>query len=237
MTDKITEQAASTAGRDLLEALVLELRMLPKPWPQLVKHDQEEIIHRLRSRVTAAVQAAVHTIASEDRVVADATLTKVTFKGGIKAEFELSRTCAARHDLADAEGKLCLIVLADAAKHLEGVEAVRGEEDQRAMDLGHEYKPESDGEGMGQQGQPEDPPPMPPAAPALLLGADQVVEGEATEVKEDQPPPAAMKPSKVVPIKYRNRETGEAWTGRGLMPKWLRAKLDAGANLNDFLVD
>lgn len=235
MNDKITEQAASTAGRDLLEALVLELRMLPKPWPQLVKHDQDEIIHRLRSRVTAAVQAAVHTIASEDRVVADATLTKVTFKGGIKAEFELSRSCAARHDLADAEGKLCLIVLADAARHLEGVEAVRGEEDQRAMDLGHEYKPDSDGEGMGQQGQPEDPP---PAAPALLLGADQVIEGEATEVESAQPaPPAAMKPSKAIPVKYRNRETGEAWTGRGLMPKWLRAKLDAGAKLDDFLVD
>lgn len=295
MTDKIIDQAATTAGRDLLEALVLELRMLPKPWPQLVKHDQEEIIHRLRSRVTAAVQAAVHTIASEDRVVADATLTKVTFKGGIKAEFELSRTCAARHDLADAEGKLCLIVLADAARHLEGVEAVRGEEDQRAMDLGHEYKPNSDGEGM--PGQAEDPPapPAPPAPPLLENGPtkeererfyweghraavagqpksdaphtawelvaewtqgwvdgkaaptagadDQVVEGQATETAGDQPeqdqpePPAAMKPSKATPVKYRNLETGSTWTGRGLKPKWLRAKLDAGAKLEDYLVD
>lgn len=290
-TDKITDQAASTAGRDLLEALVLELRMLQKPWPQLVKHDQDEIIHRLRSRVTAAIQAAVHTIASEDRVVADATLTKVTFKGGIKAEFELSRTCAARHDLADAEGKLCLIVLADAQRHLEGVDAVRGEDDQRAMDLGHEYKPDSDGEGMPDDQAEEPPaPPAPPAPPLLEHGPskeereasywagyraaqagepkenasltawelvaewtqgwtdgkaapaagadDQVVEGEATEAASDQPaPPAVMRPSKGVPIKYRDRETGETWTGRGLMPKWLRAKIEAGAKIEDFLVD
>lgn len=169
MNDKIANQAASTAGRDLLEALVLELRMLRKPWPQLVKSDQDEIIARLRSRVTAAIEAAVHTIASEDRVVADAILTKVTFKGGIKAEFELSRTCAARHDLADAEGKICLIVLADASKHLDGVEGVRGEDDQRAMDLGHEYKPNSDGEGMDDK--PAEDPPAPPAptAPAPML--------------------------------------------------------------------
>lgn len=211
MTDKIVDQAATTAGRDLLEALVLELKMLRKPWPELVKHDQDEIIHRLCSRVTAAIQAAVHTIASEDRVVADATLTRVTFKGGIKAEFELSRTCAARHDLADAEGKLCLIVLADAQRHLEGVDSVRGEDDQRAMDLGHEYKPDSDGEGMPDH-QAEDPP-APPA------------------------PPAVLRPSKGVPIKYRDRETGETWTGRGLMPKWLRARIEAGAKIEDFLVD
>lgn len=37
-----------------------------------------------------------------------------------------------------------------------------------------------------------------------------------------------------VAAKYVNKDTGEYWTGRGLQPKWLRAKLEAGAELADF---
>lgn len=37
-----------------------------------------------------------------------------------------------------------------------------------------------------------------------------------------------------VAAKYVNKDTGEYWTGRGLQPKWLRAKLEAGAKLADF---
>lgn len=40
---------------------------------------------------------------------------------------------------------------------------------------------------------------------------------------------------KVAP-KYRNAATGEAWTGRGLQPKWLKAAIAGGANLDDFAI-
>lgn len=41
---------------------------------------------------------------------------------------------------------------------------------------------------------------------------------------------------KVAP-KYRNPENHqETWTGRGKPKSWLQAKLDAGANLEDFLI-
>jgi DNA-binding protein H-NS len=43
----------------------------------------------------------------------------------------------------------------------------------------------------------------------------------------------AGKGQKVAP-KYRNKATGETWSGRGLQPKWLRAALTAGARLGDF---
>jgi DNA-binding protein H-NS len=39
-----------------------------------------------------------------------------------------------------------------------------------------------------------------------------------------------------VVAKYRNKETGESWSGRGLQPKWLRAALAAGKRLDDFTV-
>ncbi len=39
-----------------------------------------------------------------------------------------------------------------------------------------------------------------------------------------------------VAAKYRNQETGETWSGRGLKPNWLRAQLEAGRKIEDFAV-
>lgn len=144
---------AGTVGRDLLQALIQEVRLLPDVWPKLSKAKQDDVIERLRKRVDSTVRMAVHLIASEGRAVADATLEQVTFKNGIKAVFNLSKACPTRHQLADSEGKICLIVVADAADHLGGIDDVTGEADQRAMDLGQEYDPKSDGKGMDTPGE------------------------------------------------------------------------------------
>jgi DNA-binding protein H-NS len=49
---------------------------------------------------------------------------------------------------------------------------------------------------------------------------------------------AAVAPRKAgggkVAAKYRNLETGETWSGRGLQPKWLKAALAAGRSISDF---
>jgi DNA-binding protein H-NS len=45
---------------------------------------------------------------------------------------------------------------------------------------------------------------------------------------------SAMKGRKVA-VKYRDKE-GNTWAGRGAQPVWLREKLKAGANLEDFAV-
>ena len=39
-----------------------------------------------------------------------------------------------------------------------------------------------------------------------------------------------------VAAKYRNAATGEAWSGRGLQPKWLKAALAAGRKIEEFAV-
>jgi DNA-binding protein H-NS len=41
--------------------------------------------------------------------------------------------------------------------------------------------------------------------------------------------------AKVAP-KYRNKATGETWSGRGLQPRWLKAALASGRKLADFAV-
>lgn len=39
-----------------------------------------------------------------------------------------------------------------------------------------------------------------------------------------------------VAAKYRNKSTGDTWSGRGLQPKWLKAALAKGGKLSDFAV-
>ena len=41
----------------------------------------------------------------------------------------------------------------------------------------------------------------------------------------------AGKPTGKVAPKYRNKATGETWTGRGLQPKWLKAAIAGGAKI------
>lgn len=43
-------------------------------------------------------------------------------------------------------------------------------------------------------------------------------------------------PKRIVPVKYRHPETGDAWTGRGKAPGWITRAEAQGANRNNFLV-
>jgi DNA-binding protein H-NS len=63
-----------------------------------------------------------------------------------------------------------------------------------------------------------------------LSAAD--IAGKAPTVRA----PGTGKSTGKVAAKYRNAETGESWTGRGLQPKWLKAALAAGAKIEDFSV-
>ena len=46
---------------------------------------------------------------------------------------------------------------------------------------------------------------------------------------------AAAKPTKKVPIKYRDG-AGNSWSGRGLQPRWLKAALATGKKIESFAV-
>jgi DNA-binding protein H-NS len=39
-----------------------------------------------------------------------------------------------------------------------------------------------------------------------------------------------------VRVKYRDSKTGETWSGRGRMASWLKAKRDAGENIQKYLL-
>lgn len=138
---------ADTIGKDLLSALVTEIKLLPDPWPKLSQKKQDDIIDRLRSRVESNVKMAVHLLAAEGRVTIAGDLDQITIKDGVKAVVKFGTGAANLHELYDVAGKAILLVVANAADHTGGMNEIEGEADQRAMDLGHEYH-DNDGGGM-----------------------------------------------------------------------------------------
>lgn len=143
----IREMTASTIGKDILGALLDELRLLPKPWEQLPKTKQEDTIERLRKRVDHNVKMAVHLLAADGRTVVAGALDQITIKDGVKAVVKFSGAAPNLHDLFDVAGQEVLVVVANAADYTAGMNGYEGEDDQRAMDLGHEYH-DNDGGGM-----------------------------------------------------------------------------------------
>lgn len=147
---------AATLGKDLLAALVGEMRLLPELWHKLPQTKQDDVIERLRKRVDDNVKMAVHLIASNGRTVVQGDLEQITIKDGAKAVIKIGRHAESLHELYEAQGHAVLIVVSGAEEHTGGMDEIRGESDQRAMDLGKEYT-DQDGDGMEDQPQaPED---------------------------------------------------------------------------------
>lgn len=56
-----------------------------------------------------------------------------------------------------------------------------------------------------------------------------------SSTRERRTSPEGKGTGKVAP-KYKNPETGDTWSGRGLKPKWLTAALGAGKKIEDFAI-
>lgn len=79
------------------------------------------------------------------------------------------------------------------------------------------------------------------------LGIDfSAIENEALQlvrermqlgVVESGEPTKAKRAGKPVAVRYRCPDTGSSWTGRGLMPVWLKRKLEQGHSITEFELD
>ncbi|WP_462370336.1 cell division protein FtsK [Oxalobacter formigenes] len=149
---ELLNMTVETIGKDILGALVQEIKLMPDVWPKLSESKQNDVIERLRNRVETNVKMAVHLIASDGRTVVTGDVESITIKDGIKAVLKFPKSTPNLPDLCLSEGGPVLVVLAGDSEHTHGMDEVRGESDQRAMNLGDEYKPDSDGDGMDDEG-------------------------------------------------------------------------------------
>ncbi len=89
MNTDFRQMTAETAGKDLLGALITEIKLLPDVWQKLPKAKQDDVIDRLRARVEENVKMVVFTIASQHRTTVVGSLDKVTIKGNVEAVIKL----------------------------------------------------------------------------------------------------------------------------------------------------
>jgi hypothetical protein len=143
------EMTAETVGRNLLQALVQEIKLLPTVWSKIDQSKQNEVIAHLRNRVETNVKMAVHLISAEGRTAVAGDLDQITIKDGVKAVIKFSASAAALHALYEASGKSVLVVVANPAQHTGGMDAIQGDSDQHAMDLDPPFDPDPDGYGDG----------------------------------------------------------------------------------------
>ena len=72
-----------------------------------------------------------------------------------------------------------------------------------------------------------------------LMAENGITAADLATGKPGRPPKIGIAEpgtTRKVAAKYRDPNTGETWSGRGLKPKWLAAALENGHSLTDFAV-
>ena len=129
--DTITK-VESSAGKKLLEALLLELKMQSPRFAKQNEAAQGEVIDRLRGQVDEAVREAVAAIAADKCESARVTIESVTFKDGVKVVLTGVPT-SGMHAVADEVGAQALLVLCDPEAFVGDLNTVKPAKDQRDL--------------------------------------------------------------------------------------------------------
>ena len=139
----IKQQASETMMKSLLESLLLQIKQLQRPWQEMTKLEQDEVIEALRKNVKTTTDCAVRLIAGNGAITVVGDLDSVTIKDGVKAVVKVSSKAENLPELFDAVGNQVLIVCAGNAVYDKDLDTVAGDPDQADMfDAGAEYRDE-----------------------------------------------------------------------------------------------
>ncbi|MCP5197683.1 MAG: hypothetical protein H6974_13005 [Gammaproteobacteria bacterium] len=110
-SDETLELTKNRMCADLIDAVLTEIQQQQRPWPQLSKSAQQDLIDRISNRCTHLVQEAIHLIAADQRPCLVASLESVTAKGGIKAVLKIAEHVPERYALLDSVSDQVLVIL------------------------------------------------------------------------------------------------------------------------------
>lgn len=132
--------ASDSMGKDLLCFLVQEFKALPKPWQQLSEHDQNEVLDRARLKVESIVHDAVSILSGNGWVSVLADIEGIAIKDHVKVTLKVTRGNSeiAMHELYGSRNQPCRVVLCSPEAYTGGMDAIKGEADQRVIDLNAE---------------------------------------------------------------------------------------------------
>lgn len=145
----VVADAEESLGAALLAAFVEEIKQLNNIWAKLSAEQQDSAINRIRERIGALIPPAMARLLAGTFPAAAATLDKVAFKSkSIDGTVTFPRNSEHRHTLADYASQQVVVVMASLEDYTAGMESIRGEADQRALDLeeGRQDKEPPDGD-------------------------------------------------------------------------------------------
>lgn len=130
----LSVSAEQHIGKDLLAAMIDELKSAPNSWQKLTKDQQDDVIDRLKRRIAVNITAAVSIIAAKDRPTLTGHVKKVTFAdSGVEGQIVLSKNQPGRHDLSDSQGEDVLIVITNPKEFTQTMDDIEGEQEQRTI--------------------------------------------------------------------------------------------------------
>jgi gamma-glutamyl phosphate reductase len=138
------ELAEDTLGKDLLAALMQEVKVLPDVWQKLNEEQQGNSIDRMRRQVEALVVKTIGILSAKSMVQVAADIESIAIKDGTKAVLKISgrNTHDSMNQLYESVGQGVFVTLANVEQFLGGMDDVKPEPDQRGLGLGHEYGPD-----------------------------------------------------------------------------------------------
>ena len=132
----VINMTIDTIGKDILSAMVDELRNQQDVWQKLSEAKQTEVIDRLTRCVTTNVLTAVHLIASNGNNTIVADLERVVIKDGVKAVFKVWMGNPAIEDIFNGVGKPFLLSVSRASYLVDGMDEVQPDPDQYELNDG-----------------------------------------------------------------------------------------------------
>lgn len=143
---------AEVLGKDLLSAIVDEVKAMPDAWPKLNYVKQDELIERLRRRVRELVAHGLDRLLRGQYPAVAASVDAILVKKGIVAKLTIDRQGHDWHEVIDAVGTNVLLVLADPEEYLQGMEEIKAVADQRDLFLADNNKVETHAESLRKSG-------------------------------------------------------------------------------------
>lgn len=144
VANPVLSDAADEIGKDLLNALIGELTLIPHPtvanqnvWSTRKENEQKQTIVRFNDRVRSIVTRAFGHILAAGNPAAQAKLKDVKFGGEkITASLEIDIGCKERHALADfASRHVAVIMPDDLDEYFATMDEVTAVRDQAELDL------------------------------------------------------------------------------------------------------
>ena len=131
------ETAAALKDR-LMGITMQELKVLREVWPKLPEFEQEQTIDRIERQVEDAVKAAIRLFTSNGFASIAASIDSITVKDGLKVTAIVGRIDPARHELIDAQGSVCTLVIADWSEFTDSKHSFKAAPQQSEMRLDNE---------------------------------------------------------------------------------------------------